>query len=97
MPDQPLSDLELPNGIRYRRLEPLTKYALRYDDPDGGDELHVDLTFTAVRPPHYLGESHLDQPGRYEGTSCCRARRSPSTRSGSATGRGASARSSAQV
>jgi hypothetical protein len=67
--DQPLSDLALPNGIRYRCLEPLTKYQLGYDDPDGGDEVHVDLTFTAVTPPHYLGESHhLDQPGRYEGT-----------------------------
>jgi hypothetical protein len=68
LPDRPLSDIELPNGIRYRCLEPLTRYSLRYDDPDGGDELHVDLTFTAVRPPHYLGESHLDQPGRYQGT-----------------------------
>jgi len=68
LPDQPLSDIALPNGIRYRCLEPLTKYSLRYDDPDGGDELHVDLTFTAVTPPHYLGESHLDQPGRYQGT-----------------------------
>ena len=29
---------------------------------------YVDLTFTAVLPPHYLGASHLDQPGRYQGT-----------------------------
>jgi hypothetical protein len=67
--DQPLSDLSLPNGIRYRCVEPLTTYELGYDDPDGGNEVHVDLTFTAVTPPHYLGESHhLDQPGRYQGT-----------------------------
>ena len=46
------------------------EYGIGYDDPDGGDELHVDLTFTAVTPPHYLGESHLDQPGRYQGRSC---------------------------
>ena len=39
---------------------------MRYDDPDG-DELHVDLEFSAVTPPHYLGASHLDQPGRYRG------------------------------
>jgi hypothetical protein len=65
--DERLSDFALPNGIHYRCLEPLTKYWLGYDDPDGGDELHVDLTFTAVTPPHYLGESHLDQPGRYRG------------------------------
>jgi len=64
IPDQPLSDITLPNGIHYRCLEPLTRYELRYDDPDA-DELHVDLTFTAVTAPHYLGSSHLDQPGRY--------------------------------
>jgi hypothetical protein len=68
MSDEPLSDLTLPNGIRYRCLEPLTRYEVRYDDLDGGDELHVDLEFSAVTPPHYLGESHLDQPGRYRGT-----------------------------
>lgn len=62
-----LSDLQMPNGIRYRCLEPLQKYHLCYDDPDGGDEIHVDLEFTAIRPPHYLGRSHLDQPGRYQG------------------------------
>jgi hypothetical protein len=67
MPDQPLSDITLPNGIHYRCVEPLTRYELRYDDPDA-DELHVDLTFSAVTPPHYLGSSHLDQPGRYQGT-----------------------------
>jgi hypothetical protein len=67
IPAQPLSDLSLPNGIRYRCLEPLRSYQLNYDDPDGGDEIHVDLRFTAVTPPHYLGASHLDQPGRYQG------------------------------
>jgi hypothetical protein len=67
LPDQPLSDITLPNGIHYRCLEPLTRYAVAYDDPDG-DELHVDLVFTAVATPHYLGDAHLDQPGRYQGT-----------------------------
>src|SRR5262249_20671093 len=43
-----LSDLSLANGIRYRCLEPLARYELRYDDPDGGDEIHAALTFTAV-------------------------------------------------
>jgi hypothetical protein len=28
----------------------------------------VELTFTAIAPPNYLGDSHLDQPGRYQGT-----------------------------
>jgi hypothetical protein len=68
IPDQPLSDITLPNGIRYRCLEPQRRYHLGYLDPDGTDEITVDLTFTAVRPPHYLGERHLDQPGRYQGT-----------------------------
>ena len=63
-----LSDLSLPNGIRYRCLEPLARYELSYHDPDGGDEIHVALRFTAVAKPHYLGVSHLDQPGRFEGT-----------------------------
>jgi hypothetical protein len=68
IPDQPLSDITLPNGIRYQCLQPRHSYRVRYDDPDGGDEIHVDLTYTAVTPPHYLGGSHLDQPGRYRGT-----------------------------
>ena len=66
-PDTPLSDLTLANGIRYRCLEPGQRYAVRYDDPDG-DEVSVDLTFTGVAAAHRLGSSHLDQPGRYQGT-----------------------------
>jgi hypothetical protein len=75
LPDQPLTDIALPNGITYRCLEPLRRYAVTYDDPDataGGTDtdsaIHVDLEFTAIAPPNYLGESHLDQPGRYVGT-----------------------------
>jgi hypothetical protein len=67
IPAQPLSDIRLPNGIAYRCIEPLTKYELSYDDPDGGDEISVRLTFTGVAEPNYLGRSHLDQPGRYNG------------------------------
>ena len=67
IPDQPLSDITVPNGIRYRVLEPLQRYAVAFDDPDG-DDLHVDLTFTAVAEPNMLGQAHLDQPGRYQGT-----------------------------
>ena len=70
MPDEPLSDIHLPNGIAYRCTEPLSVYELSYDDPDSQDDpaISVRLTFTGVTPPHYLGESHLDQPGRYQGT-----------------------------
>jgi hypothetical protein len=67
MPDAPLSDIALPNGIRYRCLEPMQRYEVRYDDPDDGDEIHVELEFSAVAPPHRLGASHLDQPGRFRG------------------------------
>ena len=37
IPDQPLSDIQLPNGIAYRCLEPLRRYELTYEDPDGDD------------------------------------------------------------
>ena len=67
LPAQPLSDLTLANGMHYECLEPQQKYRVRFDDPDA-DEIHVDLTFTAVLSPHYLGAHHLDQPGRYQGT-----------------------------
>jgi hypothetical protein len=76
IPDQPLSDIQLPNGIAYRCVNPLERYELSYADPDtqaGGDPtsgpgIRVELTFTAIAPPNYLGDSHLDQPGRYRGT-----------------------------
>ncbi len=73
IPDRPLSDLALANGIAYRCLEPLSRYAISYHDPDvsdptAGGSIAADLTFTAMAPPNYLGDSHLDQPGRYEGT-----------------------------
>ena len=67
MPDQPLSDISLPNGIRYRCLEAQAVYEIAYDDPDG-DEISVRLTYSAIARPNYLGTGHLDQPGRYRGT-----------------------------
>ena len=66
MPAQPLTDLTLPNGSRYRTLEPGRRYHVAYDDPDG-DALHIDVTFTAVAAANFLGDSHFDQPGRFEG------------------------------
>ncbi|MDA8047388.1 MAG: hypothetical protein M0Z30_19490 [Actinomycetota bacterium] len=66
IPDQPLSDITLANGIHYRCTAPQQSYELTYDDPDG-DDLHISLTYEAVARPNYLGESHLDQPGRYRG------------------------------
>ena len=67
-PEAKLTDIRLANGIAYRCLEPQRRWSVRYDDPDGGDEIQVDLTFTGVVPPNMLGTSHVDQAGRYEGT-----------------------------
>ncbi|MBO0730172.1 MAG: hypothetical protein J2P57_13005 [Acidimicrobiaceae bacterium] len=66
-PESPLSDLKLENGLRYHCVEPRSVYEISYEDPDGGD-LRIDLTFSATAEPHYLGDHHLDQPGRYTGT-----------------------------
>lgn len=67
IPEEPLSDIRLANGIRYQCLEPQRRFLVQYEDQDRG-ELSVDLLFEAVTPPHYLAGSHLDQPGRFTGT-----------------------------
>jgi hypothetical protein len=67
IPDQPLSDITLANGIAYTCLEPLRRYHVRYRDPDA-DALEIDLVFTAAAPEHRAGKHHIDQPGRYRGT-----------------------------
>ena len=61
-----LADFELESGMALRCTEPLTRYELRYRDPDD-DALELELAFSAICPPNYLGASHLDQPGRYRG------------------------------
>ncbi len=65
--DADLSDLSLDGGLRIRCLESLTRYAVSYLDADEG-QLEIALEFEAIAPPNRLGESHLDQPGRYSGT-----------------------------
>jgi hypothetical protein len=64
--DADLTDLTLPNGIRYRCLEPGTVYEVGYEDPDDGSFL-VDLRFEGLHAANPLAGSHLDQPGRYTG------------------------------
>jgi len=66
IPAGPLSDIQLDNGIRYRCLAPQSVYEIGYLDPDAG-AFEVELTFRGLWPPNRLGESHLDQPGRYTG------------------------------
>lgn len=71
-PDQHLTDIALPTGVRIKMLEPLTRYQLGFADED---RLTLNLTFNAVMPPRALrkGESsfknltHFDQFGRVTG------------------------------
>ena len=71
--DQDLTDIALPTGVRIRALEPLTRYALGFEDEG---RLTLDLTYTAVMPPRPLrkGDSsfkhlnHFDQFGHVGGT-----------------------------
>ena len=62
MPSTPLTDLELANGISYRCTEPLSRYEVRYEDPDGGD-LRIDLDVRCLHEPVLL-HTHFDQAGR---------------------------------
>jgi len=75
MPDGPLSDFTLANGLSYRCTEDEMVYQLTYHDPDAGDdepEISIALTFSAIMPPVATASSgpsggHLDQIGRFEG------------------------------
>jgi len=62
------TSFELPIGLSYERLEPLSSYRISYAD---GDALAVDFTFNALHPPHPFGVKdgcgHLDQLGRIRG------------------------------
>ena len=68
-PGADLTDLHLPNGLTYERLEPLTAYRISYED---GDAISLDMTFRALHPPHEVdvepgGHGHIDQLGRVTG------------------------------
>jgi hypothetical protein len=67
-PKQPLADVQLPNGLRYKTLESLQKYAVGFDCPDGED-VHLDVVWEGIVAAN-RGRSgnHLDQPGRIRGT-----------------------------
>src|SRR5690606_33110884 len=67
--DADLTRLELPNGLRYEVVEPLTSYRVAYADDD---EIELEFTFEALHPPHPVGvvaggRGHLDQFGRVRG------------------------------
>ncbi|MHB8463985.1 MAG: DUF7065 domain-containing protein [Acidimicrobiales bacterium] len=67
-----LRDMTLPNGNSIKVLEPLMRYALRYDDPG---RFQADVVFEATMPPHshpvgvapFWKGRHFDQPGRVRG------------------------------
>jgi hypothetical protein len=63
-----LTDFELPIGLSYKTLAPLSSYRLSYDD---GEAMSVSMTFEALHAPHELGidgeRGHIDQFGRVRG------------------------------
>lgn len=67
MPEGDLSDMKLANGMQFRCIQPLTKYQIRYLDPDEG-KIDISLIFDAICEPYYLTEGHFDQPGHFVGT-----------------------------
>jgi len=68
-----LREFTFPNGYSVKMLEPLRRYALRYQDRD---HIGLDLEFTAIQPPHrfppglppFDRSGHFDQAGRVTGT-----------------------------
>lgn len=67
-PKQPLTDLQLPNGLRYKTIESLQKYRIGFDCPDGED-VHLEVTWEGVVAANRSSTgTHMDQPGRIRGT-----------------------------
>jgi hypothetical protein len=77
-----MRDFQWPNGIRTTMLEPLTKYAIRYED---GDVFRLDLVFEATMAPNphpvavspFFKGTHFDQPGRVTGEVILRGEQMP--------------------
>lgn len=74
LPDKrDLNDFTFPENYSVRTLEPLTRYALTYQDRD---LISLDLEFEALFPPHgfasgeppFHAQPHLDQMGHVTGT-----------------------------
>lgn len=67
MPDHDLTELSLPNGLRYKTAEGLRRYNVSFDDPG---ELHLDLIYEGLHVPHapMVGsQGHLDQACHVQG------------------------------
>lgn len=67
LPSASLTDISLAGGLSYATLEPLSRYRIRYQDPDGED-VAADLRFTTLTSPHVLGHGHYDQPCSVQGS-----------------------------
>ncbi len=101
LPDRSVRDMrdfEWPTGVHVKMLEPLTKYAIDYDD---APDLEVHLEFDAIMAPNphpvgvapFVKGTHFDQAGRVTGEVVLRRRAHPrSTAIRCATGRGDRAR-----
>jgi hypothetical protein len=78
--DRDMRDFEWPTGVHIRVLEPLTKYAIDYDD---APDLELHLVFDAIMAPNphpigvapFLKGTHLDQPGHITGEMILRGER----------------------
>ena len=67
-PKQSLTNLQLPNGLRYKTVESLQKYEIGFDCPDGQD-VHLDVVWEGIVPANRSSAgNHMDQPGRILGT-----------------------------
>ena len=80
--ERDMRDYEWPNGVHTTVLEPLTKYTLRYEDPD---QLRLDLVFEAIMPPNphpsgvapFFKGAHFDQAGHVTGEVILRGEKIP--------------------
>ncbi len=71
IPDQPLSDIELPNGIALRCTEPQRSWEISYRDPDTDDAslgVSLDLTFTGVQQAELPGRKSPRSTGPFPGS-----------------------------
>lgn len=67
MPDSPLTNIQLPNGLHYECLEPRSHFRIKYQDP-GGEDVGIDLEYKSIMEPNHDGHGHFDQAGRVTGT-----------------------------
>ena len=95
IPDQPLSDIALPNGIHYRCVEPLSRLRARLRDPDDGSDRGRARRSRRCAHPTAWASPISTSPAATRARSSSRGTRSPSTPSVSATARGDRGRSSA--